>query len=60
VQAAVHPAEYHPYRPEKLIQPDDIASVVIHSLGLPKTAEITDVQVRPFAKLNITTPFINN
>jgi short-subunit dehydrogenase len=51
MQAAVHAVEGRAYYPEKLIQPDDIASVVIHALSLPKTAEITDVQIRPFAKL---------
>jgi PAS domain S-box-containing protein len=50
MQAAVHASEGRTYCPEKLIQPDDIASVVIHALSLPKTAEITDVQIRPFAK----------
>jgi short-subunit dehydrogenase len=49
MQATVHAAEGRAYRPERLIQPDDIASVVIHALSLPKTAEITDVQIRPFA-----------
>jgi PAS domain S-box-containing protein len=59
MQAAVHASEGRTYCPEKLIQPDDIASVVIHALSLPKTAEITDVQIRPFAKLCVTPlPFI--
>jgi short-subunit dehydrogenase len=49
MQAAVHVAEGRDYCPEKLIQPDDVASVVVHALSLPKTAEITDVQMRPFA-----------
>jgi PAS domain S-box-containing protein len=51
MQAAVHASEGRAYHPEKLIQPDDVASVVVHALSLPKTAEITDVQIRPFAKL---------
>jgi short-subunit dehydrogenase len=51
MQAAVHEIEGRRYCPEKLIQPDDIASVVIHALSLPRTAEITDVQIRPFAKI---------
>ncbi len=33
-----------------LLQPDDVASTVIHALLLPRTAEITDVQIRPFRK----------
>lgn len=53
MQAAVHAAEGRDYCPENLIQPDDVASVVVHALSLPKTAEITDVQMRPFAKRGI-------
>ena len=53
MQAAVHAAEGRVYCPEKLIQPDDVASVVIHALTIPRTAEITDVQIRPFAKLGV-------
>lgn len=33
-----------------LLQPEDIASVVIHALLLPRTAEVTDIQLRPFRK----------
>jgi short-subunit dehydrogenase len=53
MQAAVHAIEGRRYCPEKLIQPDDIASVVIHALSLPRTAEITDVQIRPFATFSV-------
>jgi PAS domain S-box-containing protein len=61
MQAAVHAVEGRAYCPEKLIQPDDIASVVIHALSLPKTAEITDVQIRPFAKLGaMSLPLLAN
>jgi len=33
-----------------LLQPEDIASAVIHALLLPRTAEVTDIQIRPFRK----------
>jgi len=33
-----------------LLQPADIASTVIHALCLPRTAEITDIHIRPFKK----------
>jgi len=36
------------YTPEKIIQPEDIASIVIHTLGLPWTIEVTDIFTRPF------------
>ena len=32
------------------IGPYDIASVVLHALSLPRTAEITDIHIRPFLK----------
>lgn len=35
---------------EYLLQPDDIASTVMNALLLPRTAEVTDVQIRPFRK----------
>lgn len=38
------------YRPEILLQPEDIASVVVHALTLPPTAEVTDLCLRPLQK----------
>jgi NADP-dependent 3-hydroxy acid dehydrogenase YdfG len=38
------------YKPELLLQPEDIASVVLNALILPKTAEVTDISIRPLAK----------
>jgi NADP-dependent 3-hydroxy acid dehydrogenase YdfG len=35
------------YHPETLLQPEDVASVVLHALLLPETAEITDLTIRP-------------
>jgi len=50
MQAAVHRVEGKTYQPERLIQPEDVASVVINSLALPRTAEVTDVSIRPLTK----------
>jgi NAD(P)-dependent dehydrogenase (short-subunit alcohol dehydrogenase family) len=36
------------YRPEKLIQPADVAAAVVNAATLPRTAQVTDVHVRPF------------
>jgi len=47
MQAKVHAAEGRPYAPEKLIQPQDVASVVCHLLSLPRTVEVTAVHMRP-------------
>jgi NADP-dependent 3-hydroxy acid dehydrogenase YdfG len=49
-QADLHAQEGKPYRPEQLIQPEDVASVVVTALSLPRTAEVTEVSMRPFIK----------
>jgi NADP-dependent 3-hydroxy acid dehydrogenase YdfG len=50
MQAAIHKAEGKEYRPERLLQPEDIASVVINALRLPRTAEVTDIDIRSMQK----------
>ena len=42
--------EGKPYRPELLLQPKDIADIVICALSLPWTAEVTDISIRPMKK----------
>jgi NADP-dependent 3-hydroxy acid dehydrogenase YdfG len=39
-----------PYRPELLLQPEDVASVVANALALPWTAEVTSISIRPMQK----------
>jgi NADP-dependent 3-hydroxy acid dehydrogenase YdfG len=50
MQERVHRAEGRVYRPERLVQPDDIAAMVLCALRLPRTAEVTDLSIRPLAK----------
>jgi NADP-dependent 3-hydroxy acid dehydrogenase YdfG len=50
MQAGVHAQEGRIYKPDRLIQPEDVASVVINSLSLPRTAEVTDIRIRPLIK----------
>jgi NADP-dependent 3-hydroxy acid dehydrogenase YdfG len=50
MQAAIHAMEGQPYRPERLLQPEDVASVVLNALNLPRTAEVTEVRIRPLVK----------
>jgi NADP-dependent 3-hydroxy acid dehydrogenase YdfG len=38
------------YRPERLLQPRDIADIVAQALALPRTAEVTDIQIRSARK----------
>ena len=47
MQEEVHRTEGRPYEPERLLQPGEVASTVVHALELPPTAEVTDVQIRP-------------
>ncbi len=50
LQERLHQEEGRAYRPERLIQPEDVASVVVNALSLPRTAEVTDIHMRPFLK----------
>lgn len=47
---ALYEIEKRPYRPELLLQADDIARVVLSALQMPRTAEITNVEIRPLVK----------
>jgi NADP-dependent 3-hydroxy acid dehydrogenase YdfG len=49
-QEAKYAADHKPYHPESLLQPVDIATVVTAALALPRTAEITDISIRPLQK----------
>jgi short-subunit dehydrogenase len=50
MQARIHEARKLPYRPERLLQVEDVASVVLNALRLAETAEITDIHVRPMRR----------
>jgi NADP-dependent 3-hydroxy acid dehydrogenase YdfG len=50
LQRAIFAAEGRPYPPERLFQPADVAGVVVSLLGLPRTAEVTDIVLRPMQK----------
>ncbi len=49
-QARIFRLEGRPYAPELLIQPDDVAEIVLASLRLPRTAEVTEIRMRPLVK----------
>jgi len=51
MQAIVHEVEAKVYQPEKLMQPEDVAEVVVNALSLPRTAEVTDINIRPLNKI---------
>jgi len=50
MQRAVYERERRPYAPEKLLQPSEIATVVLSALQLPPTAEVTDLYIRNMIK----------
>ncbi len=50
LQAELHRIQEQPYNPELLLQPEDIAVVICQTLALPRTAEATDIHIRPFRK----------
>jgi NADP-dependent 3-hydroxy acid dehydrogenase YdfG len=50
MQAAIYKMEGKAYNPERLLQPEDVAACVINALSLPRTAEVTNIQVRPLVK----------
>jgi NAD(P)-dependent dehydrogenase (short-subunit alcohol dehydrogenase family) len=49
-------AEGRPHRPDLLLQPEDVAEVACNALLLPRTAETTDLFIRPMIKPNPTIP----
>jgi NAD(P)-dependent dehydrogenase (short-subunit alcohol dehydrogenase family) len=50
MQRRVYELEGRTYRPERLLQPEDVASAVLNALLLPRSGEITDLHIRPFLK----------
>jgi NADP-dependent 3-hydroxy acid dehydrogenase YdfG len=50
MQALVHQMEARTYHPERLMQPEDVADAVLCALSMPRSAEVTDIHVRPLAK----------
>lgn len=50
MQAMIHRMKGRAYHPENLLQPSDVAAVVLNALCLPFTAEVTDISIRPRRK----------
>jgi short-subunit dehydrogenase len=49
-QENVHTLEGKQYQPDLLMQPEDVASAIADALAISRTAEITDVSMRPMQK----------
>jgi len=50
LQEIICQMEGRAYQPEILLQPEDVAAVVVNTLSLPRNAEVMDVRVRPMIK----------
>ena len=49
-QEAIFAKEARPYVPDLLVQPADVAEVLVGVLALPTNAEVTEIRVRPAKK----------
>jgi NADP-dependent 3-hydroxy acid dehydrogenase YdfG len=47
---AIYKKDGKEYKPELLLQPQDLASVILSVVVLPRTAEVTDISIRPALK----------
>jgi NADP-dependent 3-hydroxy acid dehydrogenase YdfG len=49
-QEKIHEQEGRPYHSERLLQADDVSSAVLSALAMPRTAEVTEISIRPMQK----------
>jgi len=49
-QEEIFSAEGRQFTPERLLQPDDVAEIIVDCLKLSATAEVTDLRIRPRRK----------
>ena len=50
MQQRAHELAGKPYDATNLMQPEDVAQMVLSALALPATAEMTDLHIRPMKK----------
>lgn len=50
MQADVFKMKGRDYHPELLMQPEDLAALIISALALPRSVEVTDIHIRPLIK----------
>jgi NADP-dependent 3-hydroxy acid dehydrogenase YdfG len=50
MQKTIREEEGQLYRAELLIQPEDVAAMVVAAIALPRSAEVTEIRIRPMAK----------
>lgn len=49
-QERIFAQEGRNYAPDRLLQPEDVATMVVAALKLPRTAEVTNLTIRPMLK----------
>jgi NADP-dependent 3-hydroxy acid dehydrogenase YdfG len=49
-QERISREEGRAYASERLLQPDDVAAALLEALTLPRTAELTEIRIRPMLK----------
>jgi NADP-dependent 3-hydroxy acid dehydrogenase YdfG len=49
-QQELHRGKQLDYQPELMLQPEDVAAAVLQAVSMPRTAEITEVHIRPLQK----------
>jgi NADP-dependent 3-hydroxy acid dehydrogenase YdfG len=49
-QRTIYRAEGRSYEPDRLLQPEDVASLIVDTLALPRTAEVMEIRIRPMIK----------
>jgi len=49
-QELIHAWEGKDYHPGRLLQPEDVAAMVVAAIALPRTAEVTEISIRPMVK----------
>jgi short-subunit dehydrogenase len=54
LQASLFASEGRQYVPENLLQPADVAEIIVSAIALPDTAEVTEIMIRPAKKYPIT------
>jgi NADP-dependent 3-hydroxy acid dehydrogenase YdfG len=50
LQERIHTEMGKQYAPERLLQPEDVASIAVAVVGLPRTAEVTELTIRSMQK----------
>lgn len=53
MQASIFAMEGRVYEPKALLQPEEVADVVLNSLKLPRNAEVTDINIRGTRNMSV-------